>query len=85
MNALEDYKEHHLRKVKEVLASRLKEAMSKSRIMNRDVVPILKLLVIDASDCSESRMTLNIWKPTDELLNILKEGRVFSIYSVVPK
>lgn len=67
------------------MAARLKEAVTKSHMVNRDVVPILKLLAVDASDCSESSIVLNIWKPTDELLHVLKEERVFSIYNVIPK
>lgn len=84
-SVLDDYKRNHMKEIEEDLASRMRDAVNKSNTVNRDVIPILKMLIIDASDCSECSMILNIWKPADELIHTLKEGRVFSIYNAVPK
>lgn len=83
--SLECYRRRHFAEVEQELAARIRDELKKSQMVERDVVPILKLSIIDASDCSESNAVLNIWKPTDELLHMLKEGRVFSIFNTTPK
>lgn len=66
------------------LTARVKEAVKKLQLVSRQVVPILKLVVLDA-DCPEDSKTVNIWKPEDELLSMLKECQIFSIYNLIPK
>lgn len=67
------------------MSSKVKEAINKSKLVHREVVPILKLVVVDVTDYGEKDIVFNVWKPSDELLNILKEGYVFSVYNVIPK
>ncbi|NP_001103864.2 breast cancer type 2 susceptibility protein isoform X1 [Danio rerio] len=48
---------------------------------NRDVTPVWKLSVIDASDMQSNCVyTLNIWRPTRELQGLLTEGHRYRAY-----
>ncbi|XP_067221883.1 breast cancer type 2 susceptibility protein [Chanodichthys erythropterus] len=48
---------------------------------NRDVTPVWKLSITDASDLQKDRVyTLNIWRPSRDLYGLLREGHRYRAY-----
>lgn len=63
-------------KFKQELESRLQESLPPSR----QVTPVLKIRVIE----EETSAILSVWSPSEEVLNILKEGNYVSVSTVMP-
>lgn len=63
-------------KFKQELESRLQESLPPSR----QVTPVLKIRVIE----EETSAILSVWSPSEEVLDILKEGNYVSVSTVMP-
>lgn len=63
-------------KFKQELESRLQESLPPSR----QVTPVLKIRVIE----EETSAILSVWSPSEEILDILKEGNYVSVSTVMP-
>lgn len=62
---------------------KIKEKLSRCKSENRNVSPVLKLLLVDINSVHHNR-TFNIWYPKEEHLH-LKEDDVVTIYNIVSK
>ncbi|KAK4877391.1 hypothetical protein RN001_009897 [Aquatica leii] len=67
------------------ISSRISKGVRKLQNSQRDVYPVLKLLVMDRQKVNEQTYVLHIWKPTEEHLHLLKEGSNFLIYNILLK
>lgn len=63
-------------KFKQELESRLQESLP----LSRQVTPVLKIRVIE----EETSAILSVWSPSEEVLDILKEGNYVSVSTVMP-
>lgn len=63
-------------KFKQELESRLQESLPPPR----QVTPVLKIRVIE----EETSAILSVWSPSEEVLDILKEGNYVSVSTVMP-
>lgn len=63
-------------KFKQELESRLQESLPPPR----QVIPVLKIRVIE----EETSAILSVWSPSEEVLDILKEGNYVSVSTVMP-
>lgn len=63
-------------KFKQELESRLQESLPPPR----QVTPVLKIRVIE----EETSAILSVWSPSEEILDILKEGNYVSVSTVMP-
>lgn len=63
-------------KFKQELESRLQESLPPSR----QVTPVLKIRVIE----EETSAILSVWSPSEEVLDILKEGNYVSVSTIMP-
>lgn len=67
------------------LTTKMEAEISKLNSEKRNVTPVLKLLVLDEK-CDENNATiLNVWKPAEDLLEMLREGQTFLVYNVFPR
>lgn len=66
-------------------SAKLTKTLQDSKLTKREVIPILRVVLVDASVDSEEGIVLNIWRPAQEILELLKEGYLYSIYNVSPK
>lgn len=67
------------------LSKKVMDAVASAKLVKRDVIPILKVAVVDASVCDEKATIFNIWRPSNDVLALIKEGTTLSVYNVVPK
>ncbi|KAF5277120.1 hypothetical protein FQA39_LY06358 [Lamprigera yunnana] len=67
------------------LLERVSRELKKLKKSKRVVHCVLKLLVVDKLKSCNETVALNIWMPTEEHLQSLKEGFNFFIYNVVAK
>lgn len=63
-------------KFRQELESRLQESLPPPR----QVTPVLKIRVIE----EETSAILSVWSPSEEVLDILKEGNYVSVSTVMP-
>ncbi|KAF5278315.1 hypothetical protein FQR65_LT03584 [Abscondita terminalis] len=63
------------------ISTRMSKELKKLKKSDRCVHPLLKLLIVDRLRAGQPRV-LNIWKPTEEHMQLLKEGSNFSIYNI---
>lgn len=63
-------------KFRQELESRLQESLPPPR----QVTPVLKIRVIE----EETSAILSVWSPSEEVLDILKEGNYVSVSAVMP-
>lgn len=63
-------------KFKQELESRLQESLPPPR----QVTPVMKIRVIE----EETSAILSVWSPSEEVLDILKEGNYVSVSTVMP-
>lgn len=66
-------------------STKLAKTLQESKLTQREVIPILRAVLVDALVDSEDATVLNIWRPTQEILELLKEGYLYSIYNVSPR
>ncbi|KAF2898879.1 hypothetical protein ILUMI_07307 [Ignelater luminosus] len=67
------------------ITNRISEQINKLKCTQRDVVSILRLRIVDITESSSDSFFLSIWKPTEDHLQLLKEGCAFTVYNVLPK
>ena len=62
--------------------SRQMEVLS---LRKRKVTHVLKLLVVDASlTAGDKPHSFNIWNPTDDHIQMMRENALFTVYNVIP-
>lgn len=69
----------------QMLSKKVLDAVTNAKLIKRDVIPILKIVVVDALNCGEKGTVFNIWRPSAEILGMIKEGVTLSVYNAVPK
>ncbi|XP_039286898.1 breast cancer type 2 susceptibility protein homolog [Nilaparvata lugens] len=88
MRIMTNLREQKQRKYQEILRQKLDEKMSENCPEKRKSIPMLKVRVIDARASNEDKNStlqtamLTVWKPTEDVENVLVEGNTISLYSV---
>ncbi|XP_018571533.1 breast cancer type 2 susceptibility protein-like isoform X2 [Anoplophora glabripennis] len=72
-------------KKQQEIAAEVSVSVSKMKLAKRDVVAVLKLLVIDVIGDSDRPFSFFIWRPTEVHMQSLKEGKSFTIQNVLPR
>ncbi|KAB0795722.1 hypothetical protein PPYR_09783 [Photinus pyralis] len=67
------------------ISTRVSNAVNKLTLSKRQVSSVLKTQVVDRIKETARTFTLNIWNPTEEHLQLLKEGSGFFVYNVILK
>lgn len=67
------------------LSKKIMDAITNAKLVKRDVIPILKIAIVDMSNCGEQATIFNIWRPSNDILGLIKEGFMLSVYNAVPK
>ncbi|CAH0547239.1 unnamed protein product [Brassicogethes aeneus] len=81
---LMDYQRSQARDKQDKINVKVKDLISKSNLNKRDISSVWKLLIIDVNSDSEKTYSLNIWRPTHVHQQILQEGKVATLYNVLP-
>lgn len=80
--ALADYHHNLSTKKQNEISRKIYENMENCE---RNVTPLLTLLVADVYRDSKKLYYFHVWKPTDGHLGLLKEGSIVNVYSLVQK
>ncbi|KAI5099185.1 breast cancer type 2 susceptibility protein, partial [Silurus meridionalis] len=83
VKAVSSYRRAVTEKTRAELQDRVHKAVQEAEggCANRDVTPVWKLSIADSNDLHSSRVyTLNIWRPSVELLSLLREGCRYKAY-----
>uniref|UniRef100_A0A6P7H6I7 Uncharacterized protein LOC114347704 n=1 Tax=Diabrotica virgifera virgifera TaxID=50390 RepID=A0A6P7H6I7_DIAVI len=67
------------------MAAKLKDSAEKLKMSKRDVVAVMKLLVVDQKGTPSKTYNFYVWNATDNHLQLLKEDSCFAIFNVYPK
>ncbi|XP_022911876.2 breast cancer type 2 susceptibility protein homolog isoform X1 [Onthophagus taurus] len=80
-----DYRQTVCMQTQQQLSKKIAEEMEKLKLTKRNVVAILKLLVLDATCGSNKPYQFCLWNPTEDDLGLLKECRVYYVYNILPR
>ncbi|XP_065161772.1 breast cancer type 2 susceptibility protein-like [Atheta coriaria] len=84
-SSLVEYKLNNASARQKEISDRISKKVEEMKLARRDVTPLLKVLVTDALEDSAKCTVLNVWRPTEDQIQILLEENCISIYNVVMK
>ncbi|KAG5878532.1 hypothetical protein JTB14_008937 [Gonioctena quinquepunctata] len=80
-----EYKRNLYLQKQQEISFRVYKNVDKLQKTERDVVPVLKMLVVDINGSPTRAFSFTIWSPTESHIDILKEGSSVTAYNVLPK
>ncbi|XP_068622160.1 breast cancer type 2 susceptibility protein [Battus philenor] len=85
-NMLQDYLIKKREKMLESVQSRVKEKLKSMGLQNtRNVVQLLKIRIADVDGSGDvSKAMMSIWRPSELVMDIIKEGTWIDIYNAAP-
>ncbi|XP_076049241.1 uncharacterized protein LOC143029922 [Oratosquilla oratoria] len=75
--AASNWRQHHADEKRREIWHEVQQRLSKIPQQNYEAVPVLKIRAMDSS-CKVAMLT--VWRPTEDLLQTVTEGKCFSIY-----
>ncbi|CAH1119618.1 unnamed protein product [Phaedon cochleariae] len=81
---LEHRQKSFARKLQE-MSDRAKMDANKLEVAKRDVVSVLKMLVVDINGSPTTAFNFFVWRPTESHFQILREGACVKAYNVIPR
>ncbi|XP_072400013.1 uncharacterized protein [Diabrotica undecimpunctata] len=84
-SSLLNYKQNLLQQKQQEMAAKLKNSAEKLKMSKRDVVAVMKLLVVDQKGSPTKTYNFYVWNATDNHLQLLKEESCLAVFNVYPK
>ncbi|CAH2056085.1 unnamed protein product, partial [Iphiclides podalirius] len=83
---LQDYSSRRREKLLQTVQSRVEERLKTTGLhTGRNVVPVMKIRLADISDSGEiSKAMMSVWRPSDAVQDIIKEGVWIDMFNIVP-
>ncbi|CAG9840292.1 unnamed protein product [Diabrotica balteata] len=84
-SSLLNYKQNLLQQKQQEMAAKLKNSAEKLKMSKRDVVAVMKMLVVDQKGSPTKTYNFYVWNATDNHLQLIKEESCLAVFNVYPK